>query len=559
MAMRQFAGICALLLGLAPLCVDDGRASAAEPQRPNILFFFADDWGRQASIYAQTDGPGGVNDVVRTPHFDRLARQGVLFRNALVNAPSCTPCRSALLSGQYFWRTGRGAILQGAMWDLNIPSYPLLLRDAGYHIGKTYKVWAPGTPVDAPYGGREHAYEQAGRRFNQFSQNVTRMVDGGKPVDAAKQELYDEIRKNFAAFLADRKPDQPFCYWFGPTNVHRKWIKGSGKALWGIDPDDLKGKMPPFLPDVHEVREDLADYFGEIEAFDASIGVLLDELKKAGGLDNTLIAISGDHGPPGFPRGKCNLYDFGTAVPLAIAGPGVRGGRVVDDFVNLTDLAPTFLEAGGVPVPEVMTGRSLWPVLTSDREGLIDPERTFVVTGRERHVEMARAGHLPYPQRAFRTADYLLVINFKPDRYPQGDPYNLDGPNPPTQEELTETTFVTFPDEDAGPTKAWLVGQRDNPKWKWHYDLAYGKRPREELYDLKNDPHQVTNVAGGPAYKDILAELKQKLMAELERTGDPRLIDGGRYFETPPLAGPLPNDVPQPKRPGAPQPATASP
>ena len=95
--------------------------------------------------------------------------------------------------------------------------------------------------------------------------------------------------------------------------------------------------------------------------------------------------------PPGFPHGKCNLYDFGTGVCLAIAGPGVRGGRVVDDFVNLTDLAPTFLEAGGVAVPEVMTGRSLWPVLKSDRQGLVDPQRTFVVTGRERHVEMARA------------------------------------------------------------------------------------------------------------------------------------------------------------------------
>ncbi len=151
------------------------------------------------------------------------------------------------------------------------------------------------------------------------------------------------------------------------------------------------------------------------------------------------------------------------------------------DFVNLTDLAPTFLEAGGGAVPEVMTGRSLWPVLRCDRQGLVDPQRTFVVTGRERHVEMARAGHLPYPQRAIRTADYLLIINFKPDRYPLGDPYGLDGPNPPTAEELTEITFVTLPDDDASPTKAWLVGQRNNPQWKPLFDLAYGKRPREEL------------------------------------------------------------------------------
>jgi len=535
------------LLLVAAYALVAGPSAAAEP-RPNILFLFADDWGRYAHVYAEIDGLGGINDVVRTPNFDRIARTGVLFRNAHVNAPSCTPCRSALLSGQYFWRTGRGAILQGAVWDERIPSYPLLLRDAGYHIGKTYKVWSPGTPVDAPYGGRQYAFEQAGRRFNQFSQNATRLVEQGKTIEAAKQELYDEAIGNFRAFLAAREKGRPFCYWFGPTNVHRKWIKGSGKALWGLEPDSLKGKMPPFLPDVHEVREDLVDYFGEILAFDAAVGLLVDEVRKAGELDNTLIVVSGDHGAPGFPHGKCNLYDFGTAVCLAIAGPGVEGGRVVDDFVNLTDLAPTFLEAGGVAVPDVMTGRSLWPVLKSDRQGLVDPKRTFVVTGRERHVEMARAGHLPYPQRSIRTADYRLIVNFKPDRYPLGDPYRLDGPDPPTAEELTEITFVTLPDEDAGPTKAWLVGQRDHPKWKPLFDLAYGKRPREELYHLKKDPHQVHNVAADPAYTAIVAELEQRLMDELRRTGDPRLVDDGRYFETPPLAGPLPDDVPHPKR-----------
>ncbi|MBM4092310.1 MAG: sulfatase [Planctomycetes bacterium] len=540
--------ICLRLLCLVVASFVLLSSARAAAQRPNILFLFADDWGRYASILSESDGRGGINDVVRTPNFDRIARSGVLFRNAHVNAPSCTPCRSALLSGQYFWRTGRGAILQGAAWDSSIPAYPLLLKQAGYHIGKTYKVWSPGTPADAPYGGQQHAYEKAGRRFNQFSQTATKLVADGMPVEAAKQVLYDEATANFQAFFADRQPGQPFCYWFGPTNTHRKWIKGSGRALWELDPDALKGKMPPFLPDVHEVREDLVDYFGEILAFDAAVGLLVDEVRKAGELDNTLIVISGDHGAPGFPHGKCNLYDFGTGVCLAIAGPGVRGGRVVDDFVNLTDLAPTFLETGGVAVPALMTGRSLWPVLKSDRDGLVDPQRPFVVTGRERHVEMARAGHLPYPQRSIRTADHRLIINFKPDRYPLGDPYDLDGPNPPTAEELTEVTFVTLPDEDAGPTKAWLVGQRNNPQWKPLFDLAYGIRPREELYDLTKDPHQIHNVAADPAYAQVRAELERRLMDELQRTGDPRLIDDGRYFETPPLAGPLPNDVPHPKR-----------
>lgn len=522
---------------MAAVWVAAGGARA-EAGRPNILFLFADDWGRHASAYVAAGEAGGVNDVLRTPNIDRIAARGVLFRNAHVNAPSCTPCRSAVLSGQYFWRTGRGAILRGAVWDESIPAYPLMLRDAGYHIGKTYKVWGPGTPADAPYGGQQYAYQKAGGRFNQFSQTVTRLAKQGRAVEEAKGELYAEVRANFEAFLAARKAGQPFCYWFGPTNTHRKWTRGSGKALWGIDPDALKGKMPPYLPDVHEVREDLADYLGEAMAFDASVGVLLEALEASGEAGRTLVVASGDHGAPGFPHGKCNLYGFGTGVALAVAGPGVRGGRVVDDFVNLTDLAPTFLEAAGVAVPEVMTGRSLWPVLRSEKGGLADPSRTWVVTGRERHVENAREGYLPYPQRCLRTARYVYIINFRPDRWPMGEPYRLDGPNPPTHEELVEETRVTLPDEDSGPTKAWLVAHRDDPAWRAHFAWVYGKRPREELYDLASDPHETKNLAADPAYAEVRREMEERLLAELRRTGDPRLIDGGAYFENPPLAGP---------------------
>lgn len=533
---------CCMAVGATP------AVEAAEGSLPNILFAFADDWGRQASIYAQVDGVGTISDAVSTPSFDRVAKQGVLFKNAFVNAPSCTPCRSSLVSGQYFWRTGRGAILQGAVWDMDIPAWPLLLRDDGYHLGKSYKVWGPGTPSDAPIGGGQYAYQKAGGRINQFSQQATRLVNDGKTIEEAKQELLEEVRANFVAFLAAREPDQPFCYWYGPTNVHRQWIRGSGKALWGIDPDTLKGKLPPFLPDVPTVREDLADYLGEVQAFDASLGVLLEELERAGLYDNTLIAVSGDHGPAGFPHGKCNLYDFGSQVALAVAGPKVQGGRVVDDFVSLPDLAPTFLEAAGAELPSQMTARSLWPVLSATEQGQVDPQRSQVFMGRERHVEMAREGYLPYPQRAIRTADYTLVINFKPDRYPLGDPYRLDGDHPPTTDEVTRVTFVTLPDEDAGPTKAWMVDHRDDPQWQALFDKAYGKRSREELFDLRKDPHQMHNVASDPAYANVLLDLRERLMAELQSSGDPRVVNDGEFFETPPMAGPLPEDVPHPNR-----------
>jgi arylsulfatase A-like enzyme len=541
--MSTWAAILALT-ALWPVALCRG----AERSRPNILFVFADDWGRLASAYRQADGPGDLLDAVHTPHFDRVAAEGVLFRNAFVNAPSCTPCRSSLFSGQYFWRTGRGAILRDAYWEERLPSWPLLLRDHGYRIGKSGKVWSPGMPVDAPVDGQRHAYEQSGRRIHQFSQHATQMVARGKSFAESRDAILAEVRANFRAFLDDRGQQRPFCYWFGPTNVHRPWVRGSGQALWGIDPDALKGKLPPFLPDVAQVREDLADYLGEVQALDAALGALLAELQESGQYDQTLIVISGDHGPPGFPHGKCNLYDFGTRVALAIAGPNVCGGRVVEDLVSLPDLAPTLLEAGGVEPPAEMTARSLWPILRADRAGTVDPTRTAVLIGRERHVAGARAGHLPYPQRAIRTAEYLFIINFRPQRYPLGDPYRLDGADAPSPRELCNDTYVTLPDEDAGPTKAWLVEHRLDPTWKSYFDHAYGLRPREELFDLRQDPHQMRNVAADPAYAGVIEPLRQRLLQELAQSGDPRLVDDGAFFETPPMAGP-PADAPEPPQP----------
>ncbi|MFP6593056.1 MAG: sulfatase-like hydrolase/transferase, partial [Candidatus Latescibacterota bacterium] len=214
--------------------------STIQPKRPNILFAFADDWGRYASAYAPLEGEGSLSALIETPNFDRVAGEGALFRNAYVPAPSCTPCRSSLLSGSYFWQTGMGAILAGAVWDESIPTYPLELEKAGYHIGYTYKVWSPGRMVNAPYGGARTRYEPAGNEYRDFSFYATDHVDS-HGVDGAKQLLYDETRANFDAFLEDPPDDTPFCYWWGPTNTHRRWQKGSGKALWGIEPDRLKG------------------------------------------------------------------------------------------------------------------------------------------------------------------------------------------------------------------------------------------------------------------------------------------------------------------------------
>ncbi len=531
----------------ATAATNDSRTDKRQPNgnRPNILFCFADDWGRYASAYRTGKNDATPNSVVNTPNFDRIAREGVLFNNAFVNAPSCTPCRSALLSGQYFFRTGRGAILQGAVWDAKIPSYPLILKDNGYHIGHTYKVWSPGTPANAPYGAKKFAYNQAGSRFNRFSQ----FVSAAKDQAAAKQTLYDEVRQNFRGFVNKRKSGQPFCYWFGPTNCHRKWIVGSGKKLWGIDPDKLKGKLPPFLPDNDVLREDFADYLGEVQAFDAAVGVLLDELKQLGELENTLVVVSGDHGIPGFPRGKCNLYDFGVHVALAVRWGNElnskSAGRSVDDFVNLMDLAPTFLDAAGVKPPQVMNGRSLVDILRSEKNGQVDRSRDYVVVGRERHVAAARTGHLPYPQRAIRTKDFLYIRNYKPDRWPMGVAPGYGRPAGPLGDyaKLEQNTFVAFGDLDASPTKAWIATHRDDPGIQRFFDFAFGRRPAAELYDLRSDPHQVRNVANDEDFAASRKQLSERLTSILRNAGDPRVTGDGSTFDKPPFS-----NAPPPRR-----------
>jgi N-sulfoglucosamine sulfohydrolase len=511
--------------------------------KPNIVFAFADDWGRYAGAYSKFEGENSLNALIKTPNFDRVAREGAIFKNAFVPAPSCTPCRSSVLSGSYFWQTGLGAILHGAIWDETIPTYPLELEKDGYHIGYTYKVWSPGKTQNAPYGANRTKYESAGTRYRNFSAFATENAEE-LGVEGAKQVLLDETRDNFNTFLDAREEGKPFCYWWGPTNTHRKWQKGSGKKLWDIEPDDLKGRLPDFLPDVHDIREDVGDYLGECMAVDAGLGVLMDRLEGIGELDNTLIIVSGDHGIPGFPRAKCNLYDIGCEVALAARWPGrIPPGREIDDFVNLMDIAPTFMEAAGAPVPDSMTGKSLLPVLESSDDGQVDSDRTFVVTGRERHVSYSN-DDLPYPSRAIRTAEFLYVHNFAPDRWPAGKPNGLDDPNTeaPDWESLQEETYTAYPDMDASPTKAWMIHNRANEDVQQAFDLGFGKRPQEELYDLAKDPCYMNNLADDPDYADTKRNMHDRLMSVLKEQDDPRVVEDPVRFEHPPYASPFEAD-----------------
>ena len=524
---------------------------------PNIVFAFADDWGRYSSIYSKHENASSAfNHLYETPNFDKIANEGLLFLNAYVPAPTCTPCRSSLLSGQYFWQCGLGAILEGAVWDANIPTFPLEMEKAGYHIGHTYKVWSPGKSINQPIGGKRTRYQEDGVRFNFFSHWVTSNLDKYGGVEKTKQIMFNEVHNNFTGFLKatdePRNQDKPYFYFFGPTNTHRTWEQGSGKALWGLNPDNLKGRLPAFLPDVHEVREDVNDYLGECLAFDRSLGIIMEELKKRGELDNTIIIVSGDHGIPGIPRAKCNLYDIGCEVALAIRWPGkIKPQRVCNDFVNIMDLAPTICDLSQTKIPRTMNGKSksLMNILLANhvQNGQVDPSRDFVVTGRERHVAMAREKFLPYPQRSIRVKDFLYVINFEPDRWPAGDPRGLDDldKKPPPYDDLAINTMIAFPDMDASPTKAWMIYHRKEEDVEPLYQLAFGKRPREELYDLQKDPHYMNNVAQDPAYEEMRLKLNQRLMNILKEQHDPRLVEFPVRYEHEPYGGFLPPYMPQ--------------
>jgi len=457
-----------------------------EPSRPpNILFAIADDWGwPHAGVYG--------DPVVQTPAFDRVAREGILFNHAYVSAPSCTPSRNAILTGQYHWRLGPGSNLWSTL-DTAIPVFPLLLEDAGYQIGHYRKSWGPGKLDD----WERHP---AGKNYN----------EGG-----------------FEAFLAERTDDAPFCFWLGSWDPHRPYDKGTGIAS-GMDPEQIR--LFACFPDTQEVRSDVADYYYEVQRFDTLVARAIQLLEEHGELENTIIVVTGDNGMP-FPRCKANLYDSGTRMPLAVRwGSGIRQpGRILDDFVSLSDFAPTLLELAGVEIPPVMTGKSMTRLFSSTEDGFVDEKnRGYVLHGKERHVP-AQEGHMGgYPSRAIRTHDFLYIRNFEPDRWPSGTPDYLEAAIP----------YCWLGDCDNSPTKTYMVENREADAHHLHlWELAFGKRPAEELYDCRADPEQLVNVAGEPEYEEIREAMSARLTEQLELTGDPRILGSGEPFDTYPYYG----------------------
>jgi len=443
-------------------------ADTGQERPPNILLAISDDQGH---IHAGAYGYAPV----RTPTLDRLAEQGILFNNAFSASPMCTVARASLLTGRNPWQNGEAG-QHSSHFPAALVSYPDLLEEAGYAVAYTGRGWKPG---DWEVTGL--ARNPAGDAFNKFD---VATKPGSGIID-------NDYARNFRAFLEQKPSDQPFAFWYGASEPHGPHENGSGIRA-GYSIEDLQ-LTPNFTDTSDEVKSRLLDYFVEIEWFDTHLGQMIEILRERGELENTLIVVTGDNGSP-VPGAKGELYDLGTHVPMVAVWPGqIKAERVVDDLVSQIDFAPTFLEVAGIEPPATMTGKSFLNLLRADASGRLDPSREYVLAGQEKGGHR-RDDHLGYPMRSIRTDEYLYIRNFRPERWPGG--------NPP----------------DAGE-------EASLDRWR-------AKRPAEELYKISDDPFCLDNLAGDDAHAEVLAQLRGRLEKDLREQSDPRMLGYGDIFES---------------------------
>ncbi len=454
-----------VLLFLLLSCTGQDNTEPEEPARPNILILMSDN---QSWNHVGAYG----DSVVHTPAMDQVAKEGVLFENAFCSAPSCSPARAAMITGQDIWRLQQAANLWSSFPEEVV--FPDLLAEAGYRVGIEGKGWGPG---DATATGWTH--------------------NPGGP-----------SYKSLDEFLDSTASEEPWLFWFSSRHPHRPYPE-NGWENAQVNLEDIE--VPPYLPDVPAVREDIGDYYDEVQSFDRQVAEYLDLLKQRGERKNTIVIVCSDNGWQ-MPRGLANLYDFGTKIPFIVSWPGhFEENRKVTDFINLSDLAPTILDWAGLETPEEMTANSFADILDSKKSGQISNDRNQVYMARERHAYVRSEG-LGYPGRALRTKDYLYIRNYEPDRWPAGDP--------PLYGDV-DAHMLHYP----APTKIFLLNHHDDPKIRPLFEDAFGKRPYEELYDLTVDPYQMKNVADFEAYRSIKQRLSNQLSNYLVATGDPRETD----------------------------------
>jgi hypothetical protein len=234
-------------------------------------------------------------------------------------------------------------------------------------------------------------------------------------------------------------------------------------------------------------------------------------------LENTLVVVTSDHGMP-FSRCMGQAYDYSNHIPLAVMWPaGIKSpGRTVDDYLSFIDVAPTFLDVAGVDWKESgmapTPGESWRDIFVSETSGQVIPARDHVLVGKERH-DIGRPHDWGYPIRGIFKNDMLYIRNFEIDRWPAGNP---------------ETGYLNC---DGGPTKTTILQLRRTGKQAEFWDRCFGKRPAEELYDVKLDPDCVNNLASNPKHRAKKNLLAAQLVAELTIQQDPRILGESSYFD----------------------------
>ncbi len=500
-AMRRLA---LAVLSFCGLMVAAGRGEAA-PGRPNVVLIIADDMARE-------DCGAYGNAAVRTPNIDRLAREGMRFDRAFVTASSCSPSRSSILTGRYPHNTGADEL----HWPLpgDRISFVERLKAAGYWTAAAGK-WHLGDAVKDRFDLVREA-DPSGFQLGAGQDGGSRM--SAKGAGEAKSGC-----DRWVPVLRERPRDRPFFLWLASLDPHRDYEPGA------INPPHRPADavVPPYLPDVPEVRADLAQYYDEIGRLDRFVGEVLAELDRQGVADETVVLFLSDNGRP-FPRCKTTLYDSGIATPLLVRWPGhVRPGGRCEGLVSTIDIAPTVLKLAGLPPGATFQGKDFSPMLADPSARV----RDLVFAERNWHDYAAHG-------RAARSERFKYIRN-------------------------DDTARPLTPPADAVRSPTFRAMQRLNAGGKLppaQLACFASPRPAEELYDVEADPHELVNLAGDPKLAGELGRLRSALASWGRATSDAtpdafRLTPDEFDRET---GEPLPNRV-RPRRPPAPARGDAAP
>jgi len=478
-------------------CNGTGKTDLNSP-KPNILIAIGDDIS-----YPDMSAYGSA--IVKSPGFDRVAREGILFNNAYTPNAKSAPSRACFLTGRNSWQLEEAGN-HVPFFPQKFTTFMEVLGQNGYHVGYTAKGWAPGTAVDSAGNPRQ----LTGKAFN--TRKTTPPASGMSKIEYAA---------NFEDFLNSNDNKKPFCFWYGSNEPHRVYEYGSGIEKGGKNISDVLN-VYKFWPDNDTVRNDILDYAFEIEYFDSHLLKMLDILEKKGELENTIIIVTADNGMP-FPRMKGNAYEYSNHMPLAIMwGKGIKNpGRILNDYISFIDIAPTILEAAGVKQNESgmqpIQGKSFLNILFSGKNGTADKTRDHVLTGQERH-DVGRPDDAGYPIRGIIKNGFYYIKNYKPDRWPAGNP---------------ETGYLNT---DGSPTKTLILNIKRSGRSDELWNLNFGKRVEEELFNIVTDPQCLINLAEKTEFISLKKELSEQMEKELLEQGDPRMLGNGDLFDKYPYA-----------------------